>query len=82
MGPASRTQKQLGAELRRYRKKRGLTQDGLSRLINKRQATISSLESAGSGTLETLYAVLSALDLELAIRPRSKGEHTKLGDIF
>lgn len=82
MNPATRTPKQLGSELRRSRKQRKLTQDGLSRLINKRQATISTLESTGSGTLETLFAVLSALDLEIAIRPRSKGDRAKLGDIF
>jgi len=82
MHPASRTPKQLGAELRRYRKNRKLTQADLSHQIDKRQATISSLESAGSGTLETLFAVLSALDLELSLRPRSKSESAKLGDIF
>jgi HTH-type transcriptional regulator / antitoxin HipB len=82
MIPATRTQKQLGNELRRYRKQRNITQDRLSSLINKRQATISTLESAGSGTLDTLFAVLSALDLELALRPRSKGDRAKLGDIF
>jgi HTH-type transcriptional regulator/antitoxin HipB len=82
MTPASRTPKQLGTELRRYRKGHSLTQADLSNRIGKRQATISNLESEGSGTLETLFAVLSALDLELAIRPRSKGDVTKLGDIF
>lgn len=82
MNPATRTQKQLGAELRRYRKKHDLTQAKLSEQVDKRQATISSLESAGSGTLETLFAVLSALDLELTVRPRSKGERAKLADIF
>jgi HTH-type transcriptional regulator/antitoxin HipB len=82
MHPASRTPKQLGAELRRYRKKRNLTQAALSRQIDKRQATVSNLESIGSGTLETLFAVLSALDLELALRPRSKSERVKLGNIF
>jgi HTH-type transcriptional regulator/antitoxin HipB len=82
MDPASRTQKQLGAELRRYRKKRDLSQSQLSLQIDKRQATISNLEAAGTGTLETLFAVLSALDLELALRPRSKSDRTKLGDIF
>jgi HTH-type transcriptional regulator/antitoxin HipB len=82
MNPATRTQKQLGAELRRYRKQRAITQAELSRQIDKRQATISTLESGGSGTLETLFAVLSALDLELALRPRSKGDRTKLGEIF
>jgi HTH-type transcriptional regulator / antitoxin HipB len=82
MNSASRTPKQLGTELRRYRKKNGLTQADLSNKIGKRQATISNLEVEGSGALETLFAVLSALDLELAVRPRSKGEGVKLGDIF
>jgi len=82
MNSASRTPKQLGTELRRYRKKSGLTQADLSNKIGKRQATISNLEVEGSGALETLFAVLSALDLELAVRPRSKGESVKLGDIF
>jgi HTH-type transcriptional regulator / antitoxin HipB len=82
MDLASRTSKQLGSELRRYRKKLGLTQAQLSGQINKRQATISTLESVGTGTIETLFSVLSALDLELLLRPRSKGVRTKLGDIF
>jgi len=82
MDTASRTHKQLGAELRRYRKKRDLTQEELSSSINKRQATISNLESEGKATLETLFAVLSALDLELALKPRSKSGRKKLGDIF
>jgi HTH-type transcriptional regulator/antitoxin HipB len=82
MHTALRTQNQLGAELRRYRKKKNLTQDDLSRLISKRQATISSLESAGSGTLETLFAVLSALDVELVLRSRSRGDRAELGNIF
>lgn len=82
MLPASRTLKQLGTELKRYRKRHGLTQAELSSRIGKRQATISKLESEGSSTLGTLFAVLFALDLELAIRPYSKSDVSKLGDIF
>ncbi|MDR3527659.1 MAG: hypothetical protein P4L57_10285 [Rhizomicrobium sp.] len=82
MPTMSRTPKQLGAELRRYRKNRQLTQGKLGELIAKRQATVSTLESEGSGTLETLFAVLSALDLELTIQPRSKGGRTKIEDAF
>lgn len=82
MDQASRTPNQLGGELRRYRKKRQLTQAQLSSRIEKRQATISTLESAGNGTLETLFAVLSALDLELCIRPRTKSSRADVGDIF
>ncbi len=82
MDTASRTLKQLGGELRRYRRKSGLTQAQLSGRIGKRQATISTLETAGNGTLETLFAVLSALDLELSLRPRTKGGRVRLEDIF
>jgi HTH-type transcriptional regulator / antitoxin HipB len=82
MATALRTQNQLGAELRRYRKKKNLTQDDLSRMISKRQATISSLESDGNGTLETLFSVLSALDIELVLQPRTKGDRANIGDIF
>ncbi len=82
MDQASRTSQQIGAALRRYRKKRDLTQGDLGSLINKRQATISNLEAGEGGTLETLLAILSALDLELVIRPRAKGAATDLADIF
>lgn len=82
MAPVFRTPKQLGSDLRRHRKSRGLTQAELGLRISRRQATISTLESEGAATLDTLFAVLSALDLELAIRPRSKGVRSKLGDIF
>lgn len=79
---ASRTPTQLGAALRRTRKQRGLSQADLSSRIGKRQATISTLEAAGNATLDTFFAVLSALDLELTVRPRSKGARAKLEDIF
>jgi HTH-type transcriptional regulator/antitoxin HipB len=82
MTQASRTPKQLGAALRRYRKKLGVSQDALGERISKRQATVSNLEAEGSGTLETLFAVLSALELELIVQPRSKKDGVKLGNIF
>jgi HTH-type transcriptional regulator/antitoxin HipB len=82
MDQPSRTPDQIGAALRRYRRKRNLTQGQLGDLISKRQATISALEAGQGGTLETLLAVLSALDLELVIRPRSKSGPADLDDIF
>jgi HTH-type transcriptional regulator/antitoxin HipB len=82
MDQASRTPKQIGAALRRYRKVHNLTQGELGAKINKRQATISALEAGEGGTLETLLAVLAALELELVIRPRTKASITDLGDIF
>ncbi len=83
MEQAARTQAQLGAVLRRARKAKRLTQTQLGELINKRQATLSNLESAdGGATLETLFSVLAALDLELAVRPRRKSTASSLGDVF
>ena len=82
MDQATRTAQQLGATLRRYRKKRGLSQGDLGALINKRQATLSNLESGEGGTLETFLAVLAALDLELVVRSRGKSATAELGDIF
>jgi HTH-type transcriptional regulator/antitoxin HipB len=83
MEQAARTQGQLGAFLRRTRKAANLTQAQLSELINKRQATISNLESAEAGsTLETLFSVLTALDLELVVRPRRKSTTRSIEDAF
>lgn len=78
----TRTQKQLGAVLRRYRKQQALTQAGLGRLVGSRQATISGLEVEGTGTLETLFTVLAALNLELVVQPRTKADKTQIAEIF
>lgn len=83
MAQATRTQGQLGAYLRRVRKAKGLTQAELGEQIRKRQATVSNLESPeGGATLETLFAVLAALDLELVVRPRTKSSARAIEDAF
>lgn len=81
MEPIIRTDKQLAAALRRYRRLTKLTQSELASTTGKRQATISNLE-AGGGTLDTLFAVLSALELELVLRPRGQTRSPPLGDLF
>lgn len=69
----ARSTKQLGAIVRRNRKKQGLTQSALAARMQSRQATISNLESGETATqIATLIDVLAALDLELLVRPRSK----------
>ena len=81
MDQSARSQSQLGAFIRRARKAAGLTQGELGERINRRQATVSNLESAGSGaTLNTLFAVLAALDLELVVRPRTKVDPSDIAD--
>lgn len=73
MSAIVRTTKQLGAILRRYRRQKKLTQLRLGDLMHARQATVSKLESGGRGMqLGILIDALTALDLELVVRPRTK----------
>jgi HTH-type transcriptional regulator / antitoxin HipB len=83
MDQITRTSPQLGAALRRRRKQAGLSQEALAEKVKLRQATISRLESGDTGTkLGTLLAVVAALDLEIVMRPRSKGRPADIEDIF
>jgi HTH-type transcriptional regulator / antitoxin HipB len=72
MNDLARDPKQLGNIVRRARKKRGWTQTVLAANVARRQETISLLETGNkSATIETILAVLAALDLELQVAPRS-----------
>jgi HTH-type transcriptional regulator / antitoxin HipB len=83
MDTIARTAKQLGAALRRFRRQKNITQQGLGQLMHARQATVSKLESGESGTqLGVLTDALAALDLELVVRPRSKGSTEQIEDLF
>lgn len=78
-----RTEKQLGAALRRHRKQANLTQDQLGSRTSLRQATVSKLEDGAPATqLKTIMAAIAALDLELVVRPRSKGTSDNIEDLF
>lgn len=79
----ARTPKQIGAAVRRRRRALGLNQNDVSTKMQLRQATISGLEAGEAGTqLRTLFGVLTALDLELVVRPRTKASTDKIEDIF
>jgi HTH-type transcriptional regulator/antitoxin HipB len=79
----ARTTTQLGAALRRRRKQLGFSQEEIGSKIHLRQATISNLENGELGTkIGTLLEVLSALDLEIVVRPRTKGQLAEIEDIF
>lgn len=83
MDQITRSPKQLGMILRRRRKEAGLSQETLASRIHLRQATISALEnSASDARLGTLFDALSALDLELVVRSRTKGSAQELESIF
>jgi HTH-type transcriptional regulator/antitoxin HipB len=67
----ARNARQLGAAIRRNRKRQGLTQAALAQRMHTRQATISTLEK-GEAALGTVIDALTALDLEIVVRDRSK----------
>jgi len=68
-----RTPKQIGAAIRRFRRNARLSQAAIGGKTNLRQATISALEEGKPGTeLRTLTEVMTALNLEIVIRERSK----------
>ena len=78
-----RTPKQAGEALRRQRRAQGITQQGLSAKARQRQATISRLEAGEPGTsLATLFDILTALNLELEIRPRTKASKETIEELF
>ena len=83
MSTIVRTARQLGATLRRYRRQKGLTQLSLGHSMHARQATVSKLESGERGTqLGVLIDALTALDLELVVRPRTKGSPDDIEKLF
>jgi HTH-type transcriptional regulator/antitoxin HipB len=83
MKQIARTTGQIGAVVRRERRRRNLTQGQLGAKIKLRQATISKLEAGGGDTqLSTLLDVLAALKLEIVLQPRSKASTGDIEEIF
>jgi HTH-type transcriptional regulator/antitoxin HipB len=73
MNSLGRDPKQIGNAIRRARKAQGLSQKDLGARAALRQETISLIETGNpSVRIETLLAILSALDLEFQIAPRTK----------
>lgn len=83
MADLGRTPRQIGNLVRRARKRRGWNQTRLGEMAGLRQETISLIENGNPATkLDTILAVLAALDLEFLIGPRSKGGAATIEDIF
>lgn len=79
----ARTPSQIGNLIRRARKQKDLSQSQLGEQTGLRQETISLIETGHpAAKLETILAILAALDLELRIRPRLKRTAADLEDIF
>ena len=61
----------LGFALREERKKKGLNQTDLGAPVGVDQTTVSNVEQGNPGTrLDTLFRLLSVLDLELVLQPK------------
>jgi HTH-type transcriptional regulator/antitoxin HipB len=83
MADLARNPKQIGNLIRRARKRLGWSQTQLGERAGLRQETISLIEAGNPATkLDTILAVLAALDLEFLIGPRSKGQAATIEDIF
>jgi HTH-type transcriptional regulator/antitoxin HipB len=79
----ARTPKQTGEAVRRRRRALGISQNDLAGKTGLRQATISGVEAGDAGTqLRTLFDVLTALDMEVVVRPRTKASTDKIEDLF
>ncbi|RUZ76905.1 helix-turn-helix domain-containing protein [Mesorhizobium sp. M7A.F.Ca.US.006.01.1.1] len=79
----ARNEKQIGAILRRARRKAGLTQEALGDRVHLRQGTISHLEAGKPAVqLRTLMVTLSSLGLEIVVRRRSRGSPADFEDLF
>lgn len=83
MTDLARTPKQIGNLVRQTRRKDKFSQTELGNKAGFRQETISLIETGNPATkLETILAVLAALDLEFRIVPRTKGGGADIEDIF
>lgn len=73
MNFTAHTARQLGQVLRSQRKAQKLTQKTAASIVGLLPKTVSRLELATeTSTIESLFKLLSALDLELVIRSKSK----------
>lgn len=83
MSNLARTPRQIGSIIQRARKKRAWSQMKLAEQAGLRQATVSTIENGEkSAKLETIFAILAVLDLELRIGQRSKGHGSDIEELF
>lgn len=82
MESIARTPLQLGNYIRRRRRELGLTQEKLAAKVGVRQRTISDVETSAAARVDTVLRTLAALDLELVIRPRTKGSPREIDRLF
>lgn len=78
-----RDPQQLGAALQRERKRQGLTQTQLAAKAGLRQQTISAVEGGKPRSeLQVIFDIMTALGLELVLRPRDGQTAPSLEELF
>src|SRR5271166_2708320 len=82
METIARTPLQLGNYIRQRRRELGLTQEKLAATVGVRQRTVSDIETSAAARFDTVLRTLAALDLELVIRPRTKGSSQDIERLF
>ena len=79
----ARNAAQIGSHIRRARKRHRWSQTELGQRSGLRQETISLIENGNPASrVDTILAVLAALDLEFRVEPRLKGAVRSMGDLF
>lgn len=83
MTQSIRSAKQLGALIREERLRRRLSQQDLANLAGTGQKTISAIENGNEGaTLETVFRLLAALELEIRPPSGTRGVGQAVRDVF
>ncbi|GAB4195023.1 MAG: hypothetical protein Tsb002_27090 [Wenzhouxiangellaceae bacterium] len=83
MAELIRSPKQVGVALRRFRRKKKLTQAELAKQAGVRQGTISQVENGlETVKLTTVMDLLRALDLEMLLQPRTKGSLSDIEELY
>lgn len=83
MNTIARTPQQIGNAIRRARKQLGIYQADLGDRAGLRQGTVSLLETGNpAARIDTVLALLAALDLEFQIVPRSKQSPWDIEDLL
>jgi len=78
-----RTPRNLGHAIRQARREENCTQAELATRSGVWQETISKAEAGKGGTkLDTIFALLAALDVEIMVEKRSKGMSSEFDGIF
>jgi len=79
----ARSPGQLGAIVRRLRKQKRLSQMDLGARAGLHQSAISRIENGETtASLDTVFLIFQALDMELSIQERTAMEASSVADIF